>query len=631
MALALGFDGSPLALAQLCQRAEQRASGVPCGIMDQLASAAGVAGHALRIDCTTPRGAAGADARRRRGGRRRLRPAPGAGDQRLRRAGGGVPGGAGGGRARSATRRWPTSTRIGDEVVRRRARHVVTENARVDAAGRRALGAGDRAGDGRRDGGQPPQPARRLRGEHPGARRAGRRADRGRRRDRRPRSPAPASAAASSRWSSAARALPMPAWRVRRVGRRQPRGGRRPAARRFCRMEIERLGPDDVERVVAASVPVRRPRHARVDGDVPHRAGPPPAVRGDRRRRRRLRVRRGDGPPGQGHRDVPLRARRRRRRPGQGVGKALVAALRDLAVERGCYGMWVLTDHDNDAALATYRGAGASDPDPQVLLDWTFDRLAAARSAAVRARPLESSRPRPAPAPRGTRVRIRSGSMVRRPAELGVERRRAARPADGVRSRSSWSRASLRLSTPSVPSSLAYSSMPARGGSVDRHVVHRARGAAPLSSLVSSPASRCSGGPRCQPRARSRLRAAAVSSRRSPVAVRCDVDDGATPSPARRRCYGVSPIPRPASSTAAGEADRAVPRRTPRAAAGRLPRRRVVVVRSHPAARPTAARGRRRPTGHGSRWRPCTPRSVPAAALTSCRGAAASWRRTRPG
>jgi ribosomal protein S18 acetylase RimI-like enzyme len=59
---------------------------------------------------------------------------------------------------------------------------------------------------------------------------------------------------------------------------------------------------------------------------------------------------------------------------GQGVGKALVAALRDLAIERGCYGMWVLTDHDNDAALATYRAGGAGDPDPQVMLDWTFDR-----------------------------------------------------------------------------------------------------------------------------------------------------------------------------------------------------------------------------------------------------------------
>ena len=51
VALALGFTGTPLELAQACQRAEQRASGVPCGIMDQLASAAGVDGHALLIDC----------------------------------------------------------------------------------------------------------------------------------------------------------------------------------------------------------------------------------------------------------------------------------------------------------------------------------------------------------------------------------------------------------------------------------------------------------------------------------------------------------------------------------------------------------------------------------------------------
>jgi galactokinase len=51
LALALGFEGTPLELAQLCRRAEHAASGVPCGIMDQLASAAGVAGHALLIDC----------------------------------------------------------------------------------------------------------------------------------------------------------------------------------------------------------------------------------------------------------------------------------------------------------------------------------------------------------------------------------------------------------------------------------------------------------------------------------------------------------------------------------------------------------------------------------------------------
>lgn len=51
VALALGFDGPTIELARLTQLAEQQASGVPCGIMDQLASAAGVAGHALLIDC----------------------------------------------------------------------------------------------------------------------------------------------------------------------------------------------------------------------------------------------------------------------------------------------------------------------------------------------------------------------------------------------------------------------------------------------------------------------------------------------------------------------------------------------------------------------------------------------------
>ncbi|MCU1374647.1 MAG: Galactokinase [Actinomycetia bacterium] len=53
VALALGAGDDPLALARLGQRAEHRASGVPCGILDQLASAAGVAGHALLLDCTT--------------------------------------------------------------------------------------------------------------------------------------------------------------------------------------------------------------------------------------------------------------------------------------------------------------------------------------------------------------------------------------------------------------------------------------------------------------------------------------------------------------------------------------------------------------------------------------------------
>ncbi len=58
---------------------------------------------------------------------------------------------------------------------------------------------------------------------------------------------------------------------------------------------------------------------------------------------------------------------------GRGVGKALVAALAELARDRGCYGMWVLTDAENAAALNTYRSAGATERGLQVMLDWRFD------------------------------------------------------------------------------------------------------------------------------------------------------------------------------------------------------------------------------------------------------------------
>ncbi|MCB0977590.1 MAG: hypothetical protein KDB02_09040 [Acidimicrobiales bacterium] len=130
VALALGFDGTPLELAELCRRAEHRASGVPCGIMDQLAVSAGVAGHALLIDCAT----------------RSIEPVP-------------VPNGVeirvihSGQKRRLAESGYATRTaevreaeeRIGplreiadpaavadlEEPLRRRARHVITENARV--------------------------------------------------------------------------------------------------------------------------------------------------------------------------------------------------------------------------------------------------------------------------------------------------------------------------------------------------------------------------------------------------------------------------------------------------------------------------------------------------------------------
>jgi galactokinase len=130
VACALGFDGTPLDLARACQRAEQRASGVPCGIMDQLASAAGQAGHALLIDCCAlsirPIRRPGdmdvvavhsGQARRLTGSAYAERKADC--DEAARLIG----------PLRNATVADLTS--IDDRRIRRRARHVITENARV--------------------------------------------------------------------------------------------------------------------------------------------------------------------------------------------------------------------------------------------------------------------------------------------------------------------------------------------------------------------------------------------------------------------------------------------------------------------------------------------------------------------
>lgn len=57
---------------------------------------------------------------------------------------------------------------------------------------------------------------------------------------------------------------------------------------------------------------------------------------------------------------------------GRGVGTALVQALADLARAAGCYGMWVLTDDDNEAALGTYRRGGATEESPHVMLTWDW-------------------------------------------------------------------------------------------------------------------------------------------------------------------------------------------------------------------------------------------------------------------
>jgi galactokinase len=142
VALALGATGSPLDLARRCQRAEQRASGVPCGIMDQLASVAGVAGHALLIDCASldvepvaipdgveVRAVHSGQARRLAGSAYAARRASCEQAETVV------------GPLRTATAE--DLVAIDDVEVRRRARHVVTENLRVrafaEALGRRDL------------------------------------------------------------------------------------------------------------------------------------------------------------------------------------------------------------------------------------------------------------------------------------------------------------------------------------------------------------------------------------------------------------------------------------------------------------------------------------------------------------
>jgi ribosomal protein S18 acetylase RimI-like enzyme len=62
--------------------------------------------------------------------------------------------------------------------------------------------------------------------------------------------------------------------------------------------------------------------------------------------------------------DEPFRRR--------GIGRALVERLAALARAAGCYGMWVLTDEDNEAARATYEGTGGVPETRQVVEVWTF-------------------------------------------------------------------------------------------------------------------------------------------------------------------------------------------------------------------------------------------------------------------
>lgn len=58
----------------------------------------------------------------------------------------------------------------------------------------------------------------------------------------------------------------------------------------------------------------------------------------------------------------------------RGIGRALTGALAAEAEARGCYGMWVGVDTDNEAALATYEAAGALDEGVFAMRGWPLTR-----------------------------------------------------------------------------------------------------------------------------------------------------------------------------------------------------------------------------------------------------------------
>jgi galactokinase len=133
VATALGADRvNPVAVAQACQRAEERAVGVPCGIMDQLVSLAAIEGMALRIDCDTlelehvpfPEDA---EIVVIHSGQHRQLSASAYAERRAECEAAELVIG----RLRDAS---PIDAEaIDDPLLRRRARHVTTENERVDA------------------------------------------------------------------------------------------------------------------------------------------------------------------------------------------------------------------------------------------------------------------------------------------------------------------------------------------------------------------------------------------------------------------------------------------------------------------------------------------------------------------
>ncbi|MGI9431960.1 MAG: galactokinase, partial [Myxococcota bacterium] len=143
-ARAADLDVTPKTLARVAHEAEADFVGVSCGIMDQFASALGRAGHALRIDCRTeevraiPLGAEVALLIAASGVERKL--AAGGYDVRVAECAVALEGAVAAlpdrsiGSLRDVTPAdLPALERWLPDAPFRRARHVVTENARVDA------------------------------------------------------------------------------------------------------------------------------------------------------------------------------------------------------------------------------------------------------------------------------------------------------------------------------------------------------------------------------------------------------------------------------------------------------------------------------------------------------------------
>jgi galactokinase len=135
-ASASGFDWDAKRMARLSQKAENQWVGVNCGIMDQMASAASKAGHALFMDCRTleiqhaplPQGVAVVvlDTSTRRGlvdsayNERRAQCEAGARFFNVKAL-----------RDVSVAEFERRQSEIEEEAVLRRARHIITENQRV--------------------------------------------------------------------------------------------------------------------------------------------------------------------------------------------------------------------------------------------------------------------------------------------------------------------------------------------------------------------------------------------------------------------------------------------------------------------------------------------------------------------